>query len=99
MSRLCARLRYVKPIVEQREPIVPNHIVVAPEFGEIVAAFIRASNEHLTMHLVYVEAIGIDCQPFINVVGISAATATIEGQMVGSMLAEAPVADEICRQS
>src|SRR5262245_13702952 len=27
----------------------------------IVAAFVRASNEHLTMHLVYVEAIGIDC--------------------------------------
>jgi hypothetical protein len=49
------------------------------------------------MHLVYVEAIGIDCQPIINVVGIGAATATIEGQMVG-MLSEAPVADEIYRQ-
>src|SRR5262249_16119202 len=45
------------------------------------------------------EAIGIDCQPIINVVQIEAATATIEGQMVGGMLGEAPVADEICRQS
>ena len=51
------------------------------------------------MHLVYVEAIGTDCQPIINVVGIGAATATIEGQMVRCMLGEAPVADEICRQS
>jgi hypothetical protein len=50
------------------------------------------------MHLVYVEAIGIDCQPIINVVGIGAATATIECQMVGGMLGEAPVADEFCRQ-
>src|SRR6266536_5978328 len=87
------------PIVEQREAIVLNQIVVAPELGEIVAAFVRASNEHLTMHLVYVEAIGIDCQPIINVVGIRAATATIECQMVGGMLGEAPVADEFCRQA
>ena len=50
------------------------------------------------MHFVYVEAIGIDCQPIINVGGIGAATATIECQMVGSMLGEAPVANEICRQ-
>jgi hypothetical protein len=38
------------------------------------------------MHLVYVEAIGIDCQPIINIVGIRAATARIECQMVGGML-------------
>jgi hypothetical protein len=98
MSRLCVRLPYVKPIVEQREPTIPNHIVVAPEFGEIVAALFRANNEELTMHLMYVEAIEIDCQPIINVIGIGAATATIEYQMVGGMLGEAPVADEICQQ-
>ena len=78
MSRLCVGLRYVKPIVEQREPIVLNQIVVAPELGEIVAAFVRASIEHLTMHLVYVEAIGTNCQPILYVVGIRTATATIE---------------------
>jgi len=50
------------------------------------------------MHLVYVEAIEIDCQPIINVVGIRAATATIECQMVGGMGGEAPVANKFCRQ-
>src|SRR5262249_43914854 len=44
------------------------------------------------------QAIGIDCQPIINVVGIRAATAMIECQMVSGMLGEAPVADEFCRQ-
>jgi hypothetical protein len=47
---------------------------------------------------VYVETIGTDCQPVLNVVGIRAATATVECQMVGGMLGEAPVADEYCRQ-
>jgi hypothetical protein len=50
------------------------------------------------MHLVCVEAIGIDRQPIINVVGIGTATATIEGQMIGSVLGEAPVADKMGRQ-
>ena len=36
--------------------------------------------------------------PTVNVVGIRAATATIECQMVSGMLGEAPVADEFCRQ-
>src|SRR5205085_4383660 len=74
MSRLCVALRYVKPIVEQRQPIVLNQIVVAPELCEIVAAFVCASDEELAMHLVYVEAIGTDCQPIVNV-GIRASTA------------------------
>ena len=86
------------PIVEQREPIVLNQIVVTPELCEIVAAFVRAGNEHLAIHLVYVETIGTDCQPVLNVVGIRAATATVECQLVGGMLGEAPVADEYCRQ-
>jgi hypothetical protein len=60
--------------------------------------FVRASNDHLTMHLVYVEAIGIDCQPIFNVVGIGTATAAIEGEMIGGMLGEAPVANEMFRQ-
>jgi len=50
------------------------------------------------MHLGCVEAIGTDCQPIVNVLGIRAATATIECQMVGGMLGQAPVADEFCRQ-
>jgi hypothetical protein len=79
-SRLCVRLRYVKPIVEEREPIVLNQIVVAPELSQIVAPIVQARNEHLTMHLVYVKTIGIDCQPIINVVGIGAAPATVEGR-------------------
>jgi hypothetical protein len=96
MSRLCVALRYVKQIVEQREPIVLNQIVVAPELCEIVAAFVCASDEELAMHLVYVEAIGTDCQPIVNV-GIRASTATIECQTVGGMLGEAPVPNEFCR--
>ena len=69
------------PIVEQREPIVLNQIVVAPELCDIVAAFVRASDEQLAMHLVYVETIRINCEPIVKV-GICAATATIECQMV-----------------
>jgi hypothetical protein len=49
------------------------------------------------MHLVYVETIGTDCQPLV-LVGIRAPTATVECQMVGGMLGEAPIADEYCRQ-
>jgi len=75
-------------------PALHSHF---PDVGA-AAAFARASNEHLTMHLVYVEAIEIDCQPIINVVGIRAATATIECQMVGGMGGEAPVANKFCRQ-
>jgi len=44
-------------------------------------------------------AISVDCQPIVNVVGIRVATATIECQMVGGMLGQAPVADEFCWQA
>jgi hypothetical protein len=71
-----------------------NQIFVAPKLCEIVAAFVRASDEHLAMHLRCVEVIGTDCQPIITVVGIRAATAAIEGQMVGGMLGQAPVPDK-----
>ena len=46
------------------------------------------------MHLRCVEVMGTDCQPIITVVGIRAATAAIEGQMVGGMLGQAPVPDK-----
>jgi hypothetical protein len=98
-SRFSVGLGYVEAILKQREPIVLNQIVVAPKLCEIIAAFVRTSNEHLAMHLVYVETIGTDCQPVVNVAVIRAATATIECQMVGGMLGEAPVADEYCRQA
>jgi hypothetical protein len=45
-----------------------------------------------------VETIGIDCQSTINVVGIGAAPATVEGQMIGGVLGKAPVAGEIWRE-
>jgi hypothetical protein len=98
-SRLSVGPGYVEAILKQREPIVLNQIVVALELREMVAAFIRASDEHLAMHLVCVEAVGPDCQPIVNVVRIRAATTTIECQMVGGMLGQALVADEFCRQA
>jgi hypothetical protein len=98
-SWLSVGLRHVEPIIMQREPIVLNQIVVAPELCEIVAAFVRTSAEQLAVHRMYIEAIGTDCQPIANVVRIRAATTTIECKMVGGMLGEAPVADEFCRQA
>jgi hypothetical protein len=40
-SRLSVGLGYVEAILKQREPIVLNQIVVAPELCEIIAAFVR----------------------------------------------------------
>jgi signal transduction histidine kinase len=68
-----------------------NQIFVAPKLCEIAAAFVRASDEHLAMHLGGVEAIGTDCKPIVNVVEIRAATANARWS--------APVADEFCRQA
>ena len=58
-----------------------------------VPAFVRTSAEQHAVHLMYIEAIGPDCQPLV-LVGIRAPTATIECQMIGCMLGQAPVADE-----
>src|SRR5262249_45192998 len=96
-SRFSVGLGYVEAILKQREPIVLNQIVVAPKLREIIAAFVRTSAEQHAVYLMYIEAIGPDCQPLV-LVGIRAPTTTIECQMVGGMLGQAPVADEFCRQ-
>jgi hypothetical protein len=97
-SRFSVGLGYVEAILKQREPIVLNQIVVAPKLREIIAAFVRASAEQHAVHLMYIEAIGPDCQPLV-LVGIRAPTTTIECQMIGCMLGQAPVADEFRRQA
>jgi hypothetical protein len=65
----------------QREPIVLNQIVVAPELYEIVASHVHRS---------YRDSL----QPIANVVATRAASTPVECQMVGGMLRQAPVADE-----